>query len=129
MLQRAPAVSTNDRSVYQLFAAVAPIFSRSQPEELELLLRSTTLDHRVTAQMLRYRKLAQLRRARVLVRTNRGIYGIAPEYALAFRCLHTVDALWQAAIARAERPAAGDEGNSAQAINGSPARHRAGSST
>ena len=36
MLQRARAVSTDDRSVYQLFAAIAPIFSRSDPEELEL---------------------------------------------------------------------------------------------
>jgi len=53
-----------------------------------------------------YRKLKELRRAGVLIHTNRGIYGIAPEFDLAFRCLCTVDRLWQVAV---ERAGAGEE--------------------
>jgi hypothetical protein len=101
ILARAQTATEDRRSVYQLVSRVAPIFSRSGPEELEGLLRTVTLDHRITSQTLPYRKLAQLRRAGVLVSTNHGVYGIAPEYEVAFRILRSADAVWQRTLARA----------------------------
>jgi hypothetical protein len=98
----ARAQSTEDHcSVYHLVSRVAPIFTRSEPAELERILRALTLHRRITSQTLPYRKLAQLRDAGVLVSTNRGVYGIAPEYIVAFRVLRFTDTISQRNIARA----------------------------
>ena len=48
--------------------------AKERRAELETLIGAVTRDHRLTTQTLPYRKLAQLRRAGVLVSTNRGIY-------------------------------------------------------
>jgi hypothetical protein len=105
ILERAQTAAEDHASVYQLLSRVAPIFSRSDPEELERLFRALTLDRRITSQMLPYRKLAQLRRAGILVSTNHGVYGIAPEYDVAFRILRSADTVCQRTIARAAEAA------------------------
>ena len=89
---------------------IAPVFSRSSRAELETLIGAVTRDHRLTTQTLPYRKLAQLRRAGVLVSTNRGIYAVAPECEIAFGALAHGFLLGHRRIARAEQsiPAEGD---------------------
>jgi hypothetical protein len=82
VLERAQAMTEDHRSVYELLSRVARLFSRSEPEELERVFRALTLDRRITSQMLPYRKLAQLRRAGILVSTNHGVYG----YCARIRC-------------------------------------------
>ena len=101
ILERAQATTDDHWSVYRLLSRVVPVFSRSDPEGLELLLRALALDCRITSQTLPYRKLAQLRRAGLLVSTNHGIYGIAPECENACRILCSADAVWQRRLARA----------------------------
>jgi hypothetical protein len=105
ILARARTATEDHCSVYQLVSRVAPIFSRSDPEELEGLLRALTLDRRITSQTLPYRKLAQLRRAGVLASMSHGLYGIAPEYEVAFRILRSADTIWQRRIVRAAEAA------------------------
>ncbi len=100
ILERARANPADHWSVYQVLSRVAPLFSRGDPEELERLLRALALDCRITTQTLPYRKLAQLRRAGVLVSTNHGVYGIAPECENAFRILRSADAIWQRRLVR-----------------------------
>ena len=101
ILARAQTTINEHFSVYQLLSQVAPLFSRSEPEELERIFRALTLDYRITSQTLPYRKLAQLRDIGVLVSTNRGVYGIAPAYIVAFRVLRFTDTISQRNIARA----------------------------
>jgi hypothetical protein len=101
ILARAQITINEHFSVYQLLSQVAPLFSRSEPEELERIFRALTLDYRITSQTLPYRKLVQLRDIGVLVSTNRGVYGIAPAYIVAFRVLRFTDTISQRNIARA----------------------------
>jgi hypothetical protein len=103
ILARAQTATEDHRSVYQLLSCVAPLFRRS--EELECLLRALALNSRITSQTLPYRRLAQLRRAGVLVSTSHGVYGIAPEYEVAFRILRSADAFWQRRLARSAEAA------------------------
>ena len=74
ILQRTRIVPTYHWTPEHLLSVIAPVFSRSSRAELETLIGAVTRDHRLTTQTLPYRKLAQLRRAGVLVSTNRGIY-------------------------------------------------------
>jgi hypothetical protein len=101
VLERAQPMTEDHRSVYQLLSRAVPLFSRCEPEELQGVFRALVLDRRITSQSLPYRKLAQLRDAGVLVATNRGVYGIAPEYEVTFRILRSADTIWQRRMARA----------------------------
>jgi hypothetical protein len=109
ILERARAIPIDHWSVFRLISCVAPLFSRNEPEELERLLRALTLNCRITSQTLPYRKLAQLRRAGVLVSTGWGLYGIAPECQNALRILRSADVVCQRTLARAAEAAASED--------------------